>query len=186
MTGTGNQTDDTCQQTRQNNWWHLQGCKRQNQISGGFGRRWHAGKAELAEKRPVNRRCRISKPQQPGRYLHTGGIHRGNLVPSSNTFEPAVGVAGVGFGGNCVMVTTCDNCSAAGAKQRADYRHPFAHRHWTHPSKSGKARSAGKAHHYGLGLVTGMLADKKAGPIAARLGKQMFVTARPRPFLNAG
>ena len=43
-----------------------------------------------------------------------------------------------------------------------------------------------KTHHHGLGLITGMLTDKKAGPIATRFGKQMFVATHPRPFLNAG
>ena len=85
-----------------------------------------------------------------------------------------------------MTVTACDDCSAAGTKQRPDHRHPFAHRHRTHAGKSGKARPAGKAHHHSFCLVTGMLADQKTGPVAARLGKQMFIAARPRPFLKAG
>ena len=68
-----------------------------------------------------------------------------------------------------MTITACDDCSAAGTKQRPDHRHPFAHCHWTHAGKSGKARPAGKAHHHSFCLVTGMLAEDADAHDEARL-----------------
>lgn len=90
------------------------------------------------------------------------------------------------FNHKSVTITEFNNGGTIRVEKWAENGHTVTDCRPAHAGKPGKSRPARKPHHHRLGLITGVMSQKKTGTSAARCLEKQIIAAGTCPVLDPG